>query len=330
MKKLSGIVSISVGSIVLLFFILSFFSSKTSYSKQIVNATSTANKVSIVPEKKVEHLKTPEPLKGIYMTQCVASLPSFREKLVKLIGETELNAVVIDIKDYSGTVSFKTGNSEIDNLNKSATGCKVSDMPDLIAELHSKNIYVIGRVTVFQDPLYVKAHPDLAVKKKSDGGIWKDKKGISYVDVGAKPFWNYITAIATSSYAIGFDEINFDYIRFASDGSLGNISFPYWDGKTPIATIIANYFKFLRQTFPNNRISADLFGLATVNNDDLGIGQIIQSAYEYFDYVCPMVYPSHYAAGFIGYKNPADYPYQVISYSLENGLAKLLAMKNTN
>ena len=93
-------------------------------------------------------------------------------------------------------------------------------MQKLVDELHSNNIYVIGRVTVFQDPIYVKAYPELAVKKKSDGGIWKDNKGISYIDPGAKPFWDYITAIATSSYAIGFDEINFDYIRFPSDGDM--------------------------------------------------------------------------------------------------------------
>ena len=111
------------------------------------------------------------------------------------------------------------------------------------------------------------------------------------MDPAATPVWNYLAAIAKDAFGRGFDEIQFDYIRFASDGSLGNISYPYWDGKTPRATVIANYFKFLRAQFPNEKISADLFGLSTVNNDDLGIGQVIQDAYEYFDYVSPMVYP---------------------------------------
>jgi len=94
--------------------------------------------------------------------------------------------------------------------------------------------------------------------------------------------------------------------------------------------VITSYFKFLRDQFPTQKISADLFGLATVNNDDLGIGQVIQNAYKYFDYISPMVYPSHYANGFLGYKKPASYPYQVIAYSLEHAVAKLVAMGNTN
>jgi len=97
-----------------------------------------------------------------------------------------------------------------------------------------------------------------------------------------------------------------------------------------MATVVSDYFKFLRAQFPNEKISADLFGLSTINNDDLGIGQVIQSAYEYFDYVSPMVYPSHYASGFLGYKSPASYPYQVISYSLTHAIAKLVAMGNSN
>jgi len=311
MKKISKFLGIGIGGAALLFFVSSFaLSSKVSYDKTLVVATTTEK---VVKAKEVKHIKTPEPLKGIYMTQCVASLPSFREKLAKLIGETELNAVVIDIKDYTGTVSFQTA----------GTGCKVSDLQSFVEELHSKNIYVIGRVTVFQDPLYVKVHPELAVKRKSDGGVWKDRKGISFVDVGAKPFWNYITTIAISSYAIGFDEVNFDYIRFPSDGDMTDIYFSQ-TGTTTKKEMLRQFFEYLDSKLAGTGLvtSADLFGMTTTNKDDLGIGQILEYALENFDYVSPMVYPSHYPPKFNGWPDPNKVPYEIVKFSMDGAVAR--------
>ena len=271
----------------------------------------------------------PSVIKAIYITGWTAGSPARMKSLIDLIKSTELNAVIIDIKDYSGYVSYKMNIPEV--ISSGATNeIRITRPNTLIKELHDNGIYVIGRVTNFQDPILAKAHPEWALKNKKTGGIWTDNHNLAWMDPAARPAWDYFASIAKDGFDRGFDEINFEYIRFASDGSIGSISYPYWDEKTPRATIITDYFKFLRQTFPNNRISADLFGLATVNNDDLGIGQIIQGAYEYFDYVCPMVYPSHYANGFLGYKNPADYPYEIIKYSMDHGLAKLMAMGNAN
>lgn len=149
------------------------------------------------------------------MTSCVASSASFREKLVKLIEDTELNAVIIDIKDYSGTISFKSDNSVLVNGGK---GCVSGDMKEFVQELHNKNIYVIGRITVFQDPYYTKKRPDLAVKMSDKETTWKDYKGLSFIDVGAKEYWDYIVELSKASYALGFDELNYDYVRFPSDG----------------------------------------------------------------------------------------------------------------
>src|SRR5690606_8153782 len=117
---------------------------------------------------KVAHVKTPEPLKAIYMTACVAGTPSWRSSLKALVEETELNAVIIDIKDFTGTLSFPNDFPKAD-LGK---GCVVSDMKDFIAELHEADIYVMGRISVFQDLSYTSLFPELAVKKKSDGGVW--------------------------------------------------------------------------------------------------------------------------------------------------------------
>ncbi len=309
MKKIGRILSASIGGTALIFFIYSFtFSSELSYDRSLAATTSIAVK------KEIKHLKTPEPLKGIYMTQCVAGMPSFRDKLVKLIDETELNSVIIDIKDYTGTVSFFG----------SGPGCQVSDMQNFVERLHNKNIYVIGRVTVFQDPLYVKLYPELAVKKMSDkNAVWKDKKGISFIDPGARPFWDYIISIATSSYAIGFDEINFDYIRFPSDGDMKDIYFAH-TGTTTKKEMLKKFFEYLDSKLAGTGIvtSADLFGMTATNSDDLNIGQILEYALMNFDYVSPMVYPSHYPPAFNGWPDPNKVPYEIVKFSMSAAVAR--------
>ena len=292
-----------------------------------VNAAPSQSANDLPPQPQLAN--PPAIAKGIYLTGWSAGSASKVASTINLIKSTELNAVVVDIKDYSGYVSYA-----MDVPMARAIGAeneiRIARPNALIKELHDNGIYVIGRITDFQDPILAKAHPEWALRNKTTGGVWTDNKGLSWMDPAAQPVRDYLAAITKDAFVRGFDEVQFDYIRFASDGSIGNISYPYWNGKTPMATVIASYFKFLREQFPTQKLSADLFGLATVNNDDLGIGQVIQSAYEYFDYVSPMVYPSHYATGFLGYKKPASYPYEVIRYSLEHGLAKLLAMGNSN
>ncbi|GAH70970.1 unnamed protein product, partial [marine sediment metagenome] len=114
------------------------------------------------------------------------------------------------------------------------------------------------------------------------------------------------------------------FYRFPSDGDLKDMSFSFWDEKTSKHLVIREFFKYLRKELPDVKLSIDFFGLTTVSSNDLGVGQVIEDAFEYFDYVCPMVYPSHYADGFLGYQNPADYPYEVIKYSMGSALRRLL------
>lgn len=303
------------------FFMPTFFS--VAYKLDpTVKATSTAATSTIVkngiPEVVLMHVKTPDPVKAIYMTACVASMPSWRTKMMNLIDTTELNSIVIDIKDYSGTVSYFSTNPKIPQAT--GAGCRVKDMQKFVAQLHEKNIYVIGRVTVFQDPYYTKLHPELAVMRASDGGVWKDRKGLSFIDVSAKPYWEYIAELARDSYALGFDEINFDYVRFPSDGNMKDISYP-WTGKMLKSLALENFFAFLEQAVkPTGAvISVDLFGMTTTNFDDLNIGQVLETAMAHFDFVAPMVYPSHYPPNFNGWKNPNNYPYALIKFVMSKG-----------
>jgi len=280
--------------------------------------------------EKVKHIETPESVKTIYMTACVAGTLNFRNDLVELIDETEINSIIIDIKDFSGTISFPT-----ELLGSTGTGCKAPDMKEFIEMLHDKGVYVIGRITVFQDPLYTKAHPELAVKKASDGSVWKDHKGLSFVEVGAKPYWEYIVDLSKESKAIGFDELNFDYVRFPSDGNMKDIYFPFSEEiiksnpDTGKAIALEGFFKFLKEEMDKLDIvtSADLFGMTATNKDDLNIGQVLERALPYFDFIAPMVYPSHYPPNFNGWANPNDHPYDIIHFSMTEAVRRVEEMR---
>ncbi len=269
---------------------------------------------------------SPKVVKGIYVTAWSAGSPARINALIDFVKRTELNAVVIDIKDFSGNVSYKTGIPEV-----AASGAegelRIFQPNALIKKLHDAGIYVIARQTVFQDPILAKAHPEWALKNASTGKVWTDNKGLSWMDAAAAPVWDYNILIAKDAFSRGFDEVNFDYVRFASDGDLGKLQYPFWDKKTPRYVIVGKFFKYLKDNLPGKTISVDLFGLSTIDTwDDLGIGQVIEDAYKNFDYVSPMVYPSHYASGFMGYKQPAKYPYEVVNYSMEKALSRLEAL----
>ena len=293
----------------------------------------------------VQHVPLPPQVKAIYMTSCVAGTPSFREKLVRLIEETEINSVIIDVKDYSGTISFPPVSPAWQPAWANAR-CGTADMKDFIAQLHEKGIFVIARITVFQDPFYAERHPELAVAKVSDGSVWHDHKGLSFIDVGARPYWDHILELSVHAYNIGFDELNFDYVRYPSDGNMQDITFPnslkgeY--GADKQANLEA-FFAYLNERLDDETLftavrhentgrasstpwtSVDLFGMTTTNFDDLSIGQIQDRAAPYFDFVAPMVYPSHYPKTFLGLGDPNDYPYKVVHYAMQAGVERMRA-----
>jgi hypothetical protein len=288
---------------------------------RVLDGLATSTTIVFEPPS-VVHVPTPVPVKAIYMTQCVVGTPSLRDNLVTLIEETELNSVVIDIKDYSGGIAFPTTNPK---LAPYVSGkCGAWDMKAFIEILHEKDIYVIGRITVFQDPIYANRYPEQSVQSKSrPGEPWKDHKGLSFVAVNVRPFWEYIVELSKESYALGFDELNYDYIRWPSDGPMDDVVYPSND----TAGELEKFFQYLHEKvgFTGVIMSADLFGMVTTNIDDLNIGQVLERALPYFNYVSPMVYPSHYPKGFRGYTNVNEHPYDIVNYSMRNAVRRVLA-----
>lgn len=326
-----GIILVVVFSSVLVVFTAMWFLpadhitySSSGVSAVIVGTATTTEEVVIVPT----HIQTPEVVKAVYMTACVAGTPSLRTKMLSLFEGTELNSLVVDLKDYTGTISYASTKVAVPSQGK---GCRIADLPEFINELHALGIYVIARITVFQDTLYASSHPKLAVQSLSKpDGIWRDKNNLAYIDPGAPDYWDYIVDISKEAYSIGFDELNFDYIRFPSDGDLADISYSWSTGRQK-REVLRDFFTYLDLQLASTSapLSADLFGLTTSSKDDLGIGQVLEDALPYFDFIAPMVYPSHFSKGYNGIAKPAEQPYNVIKSAMTRAVERAIIASTT-
>ncbi|MDD5165073.1 MAG: putative glycoside hydrolase [Candidatus Pacebacteria bacterium] len=307
---------------------------KVSYSDQVSGvatttiATTTLEIASSTPVFVVTHITTPQPVRAAYYTSWAAGTPSFKKKMFELIEGTELNSLVIDVKDYSGRISFPMNDPEIKKVG--SVQVRIPEIKEMIGKLHEKGIYVIGRVAVFQDPFIVKVHPEWAVLDKRTGKQWKDSGGAYWADPYNKEMWKYTVAIAKEAYAVGFDEINFDYVRYPSDGALDSALFSK-PASTTKAAAMKEFFVFVHGEMSALGIptSADIFGQVTSDKGDMGIGQHFESVLPYFDYVSPMVYPSHYISGFLNYTKPAEHPYEVVKYEMDIAVARAIAASSS-
>ncbi len=263
----------------------------------------------------------PTTIKAIYATSWSAGSAKKMDALIELIDETELNAIVIDIKDFSGLVTYGTSLPKVHEYN--AYELRTPKINTVLKRLHDHGIYVIARMAVFQDGQLALARPDLALMSSTTQKIWRDHKGLAWIDPAAEPAWEYYVSIAQDALDHGFDEINFDYIRFASDGNLKDIVYPHFNTNTLKAETIKKFWRYVRKALPGKVISADLFGLASVSYDDLGIGQKLEHAFGAFDAIAPMVYPSHYYAGSLGFQKPAEHPYEIVFNSVYQAVGRL-------
>ena len=308
-------------------FLLVLKSGAFQSSEIIQNSAAAISASSSSPA--ITHISTPDPVKGVYMTSCVASSPSMREQEVNLIDKTELNTVIIDGKTYNGYIAFPTDDKL---LAKNVGGpCFVKDMPAFIKELHEKGIYVVVRLATFQDPLMVSEHPEVAVTSKKSGLPWQDQNHITWIDAGSEVYWQYIAEVAKTAYAIGFDEVNFDYIRYPSDGEMSDISYPassflFSKGESK-SDVIEKFSKYLSDNLRSAgiTISADVFGQTTQQKDDMGIGQIFEKFLPYFDYVSPMIYPSLYTYNYDNLGDPNNHPYKIVKFATDSAVTRAQA-----
>ncbi|PIT94751.1 hypothetical protein COT98_02215 [Candidatus Falkowbacteria bacterium CG10_big_fil_rev_8_21_14_0_10_39_9] len=287
---------------------------KIAEANDLGNATTTS-KNKVEPVKRVK--AKPKEIFGLYLTAYSGGSPTKVDKIITGIKGTKINAVVIDIKDYSGYLSYDSNIPMVNELKLEQI--KIKDLKGVIDKFHQNNIYTIARIAVFQDPELSSKKTAWAVQNKNTGKIWQDRKGLSWLDPANSAVWKYHTEIAKEAIGLGFDEVNLDYVRFPSDGAISTMVFPKWNNEGTKADVLRKFFAFFAKELINEPAytSVDLFGLTTTVKNDMNIGQLLENATPYFDYVCPMVYPSHYPNGYLGFSNPADHPYEIISKAVK-------------
>lgn len=258
--------------------------------------------------------------KGIYMTGWIASVPSYRNHLISLIDRTELNTIVINVKDDEGIL---TGDDLGVTLARTIHASRnLVNLYEFVAQLNKHQIYPIARIVCFKDSVLVRHRPDLAVKT-ANGQPWRDYRGQVWVDPYNREVWQYMVDIAKGAAVLGFREIQFDYVRFVSDGNLRTAIYPSQDGFKKEDNIV-NFLAYAKNELVSYNVflSVDVFGLSATASDDMNIGQNFEKIASIVDYICPMTYPSHYAHGTFGYPNPNANPYEIVYRSMTDGLKK--------
>lgn len=256
---------------------------------------------------------TPFTVKGLYLTVYGIASTRLRGDALNTIERNHLNALVIDVKGDRGFIPFRVDLPLAEQIGAQNT-ILVKDMKSLLASLKGKNLYLIARIVVLKDDLLARARPDLAVKK--GGGVYTDRENLRWVDPFSREVWDYNIAIARIVAELGFDEVQFDYVRFPDTRGAAFSKPATEESRTQAITgFLEAAYRVL--TPYNVMVSADIFGYVSWNTDDTDIGQKIAPITKVVDVVSPMLYPSGYHLGIPGYSNPIEHPYQIVYLSLK-------------
>lgn len=252
--------------------------------------------------------------KALYLSFYGIGSSKLREAALGLIDTTQLNAVVVDIKSDRGMIPYKTSLALAEEIGAERI-ITIADARNLLEGLHREHLYVIARIVVFKDDLLSKARPDLAVKRSS-GAIFKDREDSGWTDAFSKEAWNYNIAIAVEAASLGFDEIQFDYVRFPDEPGLV-FSMPN-TLENRLAAVTGFLEEAHKRLVPYNVfLAADIFGYVMWSLDDTHIGQRLQELSSVVDYISPMLYPSCFQFGIPGYRLPVAHPYEIVFNSLQ-------------
>ena len=259
----------------------------------------------------------PQAIKAAYLTYFGIGDRGIRGRVLDLLSRTELNAVVIDVKGDRGWIVFPTKIELALAAGAQGPGT-LRQFDSLMAELKARDIYTIARIVTFKDNILARHRPDWAVTDTQTGKPWIDRENLAWVDPFREEVWNYNIAIAQEAIERGFDEVQFDYVRFPTDGKLSHARYARPVNKETRLPAIAGFLERARREIGNHGayISADVFGYIAFNENDTDIGQRVEELAPHLDYMSPMVYPSGYHVGIPGFRNPVQNSYQVVRESV--------------
>lgn len=260
-------------------------------------------------------------VKGIYVTAYSAG-GARMENLLALLDKTELNSMVIDIKDDAGYITYKTDNPELQRMGHPQPF--IGDINKLMTRLKEHDVYPIARIVVFKDSVLAKKNKELSFVN-ADGSVWANKGGDSFVNPYNEAVWKYNVDIAKEAVKLGFKEIQFDYVRFPEGFEKRADKLKYTKSDRPRVEIIADFVKYARKELGplGVRVSVDIFGYAASVPAAEGIGQDFVKISKNVDVISPMVYPSHYSTGWFDVKDPDKDPYATIKGSMVDTHKKL-------
>ena len=275
-------------------------------------------KLTVPPTRgTVEAVLKPQTIKAAYLTYYGFGDRGIRSRVLDLTARTELNAVVIDVKGDRGWIIYPT---EVQMaLDIGAQGpATLREFDAMMADLKSRGIYTIARIVTMKDNILAAARPDLAIIDTRTGKPWIDNERLAWVDPFREEVWAYNIALGKEAIRRGFDEVQFDYVRFPTDGRLGAAKYAKPNTRETRLPAIAGFLERARRELgaAGGFVGADLFGYTAFNENDTDIGQRIEELAPHLDFICPMVYPSGYHKGIPGYANPVQVPYKVVFESV--------------
>jgi len=270
--------------------------------------------------KPLSRMERPDVVRGLYVNRW-AALGTRMWQLIELAKRTEVNALVIDVKDDRGFLLYRSSVALAQAIgadtNRPMSAKRVRAVLDT---MRAHGIFPIARIVVAKDPLLASARREWAVKRKSDTAAWLDKNGKPWLDPHHRQIWEYAGDLGDEAIALGFGEVQFDYVRFPDEPRLiREAIFPLAKGRVR-ARVIREQLGYLHERFASRRVpmAIDVFGLTATDSTDMGIGQRWEQFVDQADFVMPMTYPSHYAPGTYGLGNPNAHPYAVLDHSLRD------------
>lgn len=278
----------------------------SGYHEQQVAVPSDGSALSITLEL--------QKIRGIYYNPNISNTQEDVDRLIEIANTTEVNAIVVDIKEE--LVFYDT---QVQFFRDAGTVEPILDLPAVLKQFQDNNIYTIARLVVFKDSAVAETFPYLALKDKVTGDLWRDMNGIAWVNPMLHELWDYNIQLAHEAATMGFDEIQYDYVRFPTDGDLSRLEYGIENNQAnrekSIETFLQRSHEALIPT--GAKLSADVFGYTVVVDDDLGIGQNLDQLANHVDYLSPMIYPSHWPEGSLDVPgHPNDFPRETVQISM--------------
>jgi hypothetical protein len=262
---------------------------------------------------------TPFRPKALYLSPYGIGDARLRGEALALIGQTELNALVIDLKGDRSIVPYPSAAYAQAGIGPQQT-VTVPDMPALVRQLKGHGLYLIARIVVFKDDRLAHAYPEWAVRDHA-GQVWRDREGLAWIDPLRPEAWGLALGVAEEAAALGFEEIQFDYLRFPDAAGL---VFAEPNTQQRRVAAIEAFLDAARARLARHNvfIAADVFGYVCWNDNDTQIGQQLESIVSHVDYLSPMLYPSGFTFGIPGHRDAAAAPYEIVHHSLQRALQR--------